>query len=116
MSWMGDGAWERGSLGVWGDWYAQLYFMLCDCELLRCGLWGHFRGVGLAKSIGLGVVKREDRSFLSICGNNDFIVIAIEIETGGYPQDNDLNLTNSSWVIIQVIITKLILTFAQIEI
>ena len=26
------------------------------------------------------MVKREDRSFLSICGNNDFIVIAIEIE------------------------------------
>jgi hypothetical protein len=31
-------------------------------------------------------------------------------------EDSDLNLTNSSWVIIQPIIAKLILTFTQIEI
>jgi hypothetical protein len=81
-------------------WYAQLYLMVCAviccdvvCEVIFKALTGLI-------SIGLDVVKRADRSFLSICGNNDFIVIAIEVEQVAITQGSDLNLTNSSWVII----------------
>jgi hypothetical protein len=74
MSWLG--LWECGNV----EEYAQLYLMICALELLRGALWCHSQSFDLAKSIDLDIVKREDRSFLSICGNNDFIVIAIEIE------------------------------------
>jgi hypothetical protein len=49
-------------------------------------LGGDFQGVGVADADGLDTVKREDRSFLGICGNNDFIVIAIEVEQVAIPK------------------------------